>query len=110
MIKRKTATDRLIRAITRMRWRREHRHAPVSEQHQALVLKLRGHFGYYGITGNSQLLDRFLQAVKRRWQYWLNRRSQQRTWTWERFARFLRARPLPPAVPVHSILRHAANP
>ena len=35
VIKRKTATDRLSRAITRIgRWCREHRHAPVSEQHR----------------------------------------------------------------------------
>jgi RNA-directed DNA polymerase len=111
VIKRKTATDRLSRAITRIgRWCREHRHASVSEQHRALALKLRGHYGYYGITGNAQMLDHFLQAVRRRWHYWLNRRSQQRKWTWDRFARFMRARPLPPAIPVHSILRHAANP
>ncbi len=111
VIKRKTATDRLTRAITRIgRWCREHRHAPVSEQHRELAQKLRGHYGYYGITGNSQMLAHFLQAVKRRWHYWLNRRSQRGRWNWERFARVLRARPLPPAIPVHSTWRHAANP
>jgi hypothetical protein len=111
VIKRKTATDRLSRAVTRIgRWCREHRHMPVSDQHRELALKLRGHYGYYGITGNSLMLVRFLRATKRRWHYWLNRRSQQRKWTWERFARFLRVRPLPPAAPVHSTWRHAANP
>jgi hypothetical protein len=111
VIKRKTATDRLSRAITRIgRWCREHRHLPVGEQQRALAQKVRGHYGYYGITGNSRLLDDFLRAVERRWHYWLNRRSQQRSWTWERFRRFLRARPLPPAVPIHSLWRHAANP
>ena len=90
MIKRKTATDRLSRAITRIgRWCREHRHGPVSQQHRELALKLRGHYAYYGITGNSQMLMRFLNATKRRWHYWLNRRSQHREWTWERFARML---------------------
>jgi group II intron reverse transcriptase/maturase len=111
VIKRKTATDRLSRAITGIgRWCRAHRHTPISEQHRALAQKLRGHYGYYGITGNSQMLDHFLQAVKRRWHYWLNRRSQRGKWNWERFARVLRARPLPPAIPVHSTWRHAANP
>jgi group II intron reverse transcriptase/maturase len=111
VIKQKTATDRLSRAITRIgRWCREHRHLPVGEQQRALAQKVRGHYGYYGITGNSRLLDDFLRAVERRWHYWLNRRSQQRSWTWERFRRFLRARPLPPAVPIHSLWRHAANP
>jgi len=111
VIKRKTATDRLSRAITRIgRWCRAHRHRPVGEQHRALAQKLRGHYGYYGITGNSRMLNDFLRAVERRWHYWLNRRSQQRSWTWERFTRLLRARPLPPAVPVHSLWHHAANP
>jgi hypothetical protein len=111
VVKQQTATDRLSRAITRIgRWCREHRHAPVREQHRELVQKLRGHYGYYGITGNSQRLGRFLSEVKRRWRYWLNRRSDRRRWTWERFAHFLRACPLPPPIPVHSTLRHAAKP
>jgi group II intron reverse transcriptase/maturase len=111
VIKQKTATDRLSRAITRIgRWCREHRHAPVREQHQELAQKLRGHYGYYGITGNSHSLGGFLSEVKRRWRYWLNRRSDRRRWTWERFAEFLRACPLPPPIPLHSTLRYAANP
>ena len=111
VIKRKTATDRLSRAITRIgQWCRAHRHGPISEQHKALVQKLRGHYGYYGITGNAWMLEHFLNGVKRRWHYWLNRRSQRGKWTWERFIRMLRDRPLPPAIPVHSTWRHAANP
>jgi hypothetical protein len=111
VIKQKTATDRLSRAITRIgRWCREHRHAPVREQQQELAQKLRGHYGYYGITGNSHSLSRFLSEVKRRWRYRLNPRSDRRRWTWERFAEFLRACPLPPPIPVHSTLRYAANP
>jgi group II intron reverse transcriptase/maturase len=75
VIKQKTAKDRLTRAITRITlWCREHRHRPVGEQHRELVQKLRGHYGYYGITGNSYALSRFLHEVKRRWCYWLNRR------------------------------------
>jgi RNA-directed DNA polymerase len=111
VIKQKTATDRLSRAITRIgRWCREHRHAPVKEQHRELDQKLRGHYGYYGITGNSYSLSHFLSEVKRRWFYWLNRRSHRGRWTWARFARYLRARPLAPPICVHSMLRHAAKP
>ncbi len=111
VIKQKTAASRLSRAAKRIgAWCREHRHRDVSEQREALAQKLRGHYGYYGITGNSLMLTRFLSEVKRRWRYWLNRRSQRGRWTWERFARFLEQSPLPPAVPVHSIYRHAAKP
>jgi group II intron reverse transcriptase/maturase len=111
VIKQKTATDRLSRAITQIgRWCREHRHALLSEQHRALSQKLRGQYGYYGITGNSRSLGRLLSEVKRRWRYWLNRRSDRGGWTWERFEAYLRACPLPPPIPVHSTLRHVAKP
>ena len=111
VVKQKTATDRFSRAVARIeQWCRTHRHMPVKEQRDALAHKLRGHYGYYGITGNAWMLGRFLYAVTRRWRYWLNRRSQRGKWSWERFARFLRARPLPPPVAIHSLLRHAANP
>jgi len=111
VIKQKTAADRLSRAITRIgRWCREHRHAPVNEQRETLVQKLRGHYGYYGITGNSYGLSRFQSEVKRRWHSRLNRRFVRGGWTWARFARYLRAHPLPPPISVHSVLRHAAKP
>jgi RNA-directed DNA polymerase len=111
VIKQQTATDRLSRAITRIGWWcRKHRHAPVEEQRQELAQKLRGHYEYYGITGNSYGLSRFLSEVKRRWRYWLDRRSDRRRWTWARFGRYLRGHPLPSAICVHSRLRRAANP
>lgn len=111
VIKQQTANDRFTRSAKRIgAWCRAHRHWSVAEQHAALAQKLRGHYGYYGITGNSRMLARFLSEVKRRWRYWLNRRSQRGRWTWERFVRFLGSSPLPPPIPVHSIYRHAAKP
>lgn len=111
VIKQQTANDRFARSAKRIgAWCRAHRHWSVAEQHAALAQKLRGHYGYYGITGNSRMLARFLSEVKRRWRYWLNRRSQRGRWTWERFVRFLGSSPLPPPIPVHSIYRHAAKP
>jgi group II intron reverse transcriptase/maturase len=53
VVKRKTAVKRLSRARHRLNaWCRSHRHAPVAWQHQQLMQKLRGHYAYYGITGN----------------------------------------------------------
>jgi len=111
VIKQKTATDRLSRAVKRVgQWCRDHRHLPVGEQQRELVLKVRGHYAYYGITGNAWMLKRFLTAVLRRWRYWLGRRSQRGYWSWERLQRFLARMPLPQPVPVHSTWRHAAKP
>jgi hypothetical protein len=84
--------------------------ARVAEQHQGLSRKLRGHFAYYGITGNGRALSRFREPVVETWFKWLNRRGEQRRWTWERYARVLRVVPLPEAIVVHSVWRHAARP
>jgi RNA-directed DNA polymerase len=111
VIKQRTATGRLSRAVKRVgEWCRAHRHRPLAEQREHLAGKLRGHYAYYGITGNSRMLARFRSEVTRRWHYWLNRRSQRGQWSWERFRQFLARCPLPSATPVHSTYRLAAKP
>src|SRR5271169_5207132 len=90
-------------------WCEQTRHWSLVEQHQGLSRKLRGHFAYYGITGNGRALSRFRTQVVATWFKWLNRRGGQRRWTWERYARALRVLPLPDAIVVHSVLRHAAR-
>jgi group II intron reverse transcriptase/maturase len=111
VIKRKTSASRFSRALRRIsQWCRVHRHDKVADQHNALVQKLRGHFGYYGIIGNGEALERFRDEVGRRWQKWLNRRSDRPHMPWERFNRLLQRYPLPPVRVVHSIYRRAASP
>ena len=48
-------------------WCRANRHLPVKEQQQILTQKLRGHFAYYGITGNFRSLAWFRFEVVRCW-------------------------------------------
>ncbi len=51
-VKRSTAASRFARSMNRMRERcRLRRHDPVTEQQRQLSRALRGHYGYYGITG-----------------------------------------------------------
>ncbi len=110
LIKRKTAGKRLKRSLVRIsQWCRTHRHDRLGKQHQALVRRMRGHYGYYGITGNARWLTAFLHAVERIWQRWLSRRSQRAAIKWERFRELLRVFPLPRPRVVHSIYR-VANP
>ncbi len=111
VVKRKTAKARFSRALKCVgQWCRRHRHWRVADQHAALSRKLRGHYAYYGITGNARALVRFRYEVERRWRKWLNRRSWATRMNWEKFER-LRARyPLPPPRVVHSIYRCAASP
>jgi hypothetical protein len=63
-------------------------------QQRALGLKLRGHYGYYGRTGNRARLWTLLHWVERAWWRWLRRRSQ-RGLTWQAMTRLLRRYPLP---------------
>jgi RNA-directed DNA polymerase len=108
VIKRKTAGKRLRRSLKRIaQWCRAHRHDRLREQHRALSSKVRGHYGYYGITGNARWLARYHHAVKRIWQRWLSRRSQRATIGWRRFGQLLKVYPLPKPVVVHSIYRTA---
>ncbi len=76
-------------------WCRRHRHQPVEAQHAALGRRLRGHFNYFGVSGNFRSLLRLVEATKRAWYKWLCRRSQRKRLTWERCTDFLRQRPLP---------------
>ena len=70
VIRRKTAKQRLSRAITRVgQWCRSARHWKVKHQWQSLCQKLRGHYAYYGLTGNARSMQRFYRAVRARWRY-----------------------------------------
>jgi len=96
VVKRKTAKDRFSRALAAVtHWCRKNRHLPLKEQWQALRRKLSGHFGYYGITGNSRLLSRFGYLVAGVWRKWLSRRSQRSYLSWDDFRRLLAHYPLP---------------
>ena len=109
VIKRKTARKRLLRGLKRiMQWCRINRHKPVVYQYQKLCLKLKGHFAYYGITGNYRWLSRFVEGVKRIWRKWLNRRGGKSPMLWDKFNLLLDHYPLPAARVVHSI--YAAKP
>jgi group II intron reverse transcriptase/maturase len=110
-VTRKTSASRLQRAVHAIyEWCRENRHEPIAEQHRTLKLKVQGHYGYYGITGNARSLECFHTLVKRAWQKWLNRRSQRGGMEWDIFRQLLERYPLPPPRVVHSALRRAANP
>ena len=110
VVKRKTASSRLTRAVrTIAQWCRFHRHDPVREQHTVLSQKVRGHYAYYGITGNSFAIARFRYEVLRLWRKWLLRRRRAWRGTFDWFGRLLQRYPLPSAAAVHSVCRRVAK-
>jgi RNA-directed DNA polymerase len=108
VVRQKTSRKRHARTLRRLHeWCRKNRHQPIGVQHRILVKKLQGHDAYYGITGNSLMLERLRHEVKRVWRFWLDRRSQRARMTWERFHQLLKWFPLPQPRIVHSVYRVA---
>jgi retron-type reverse transcriptase len=70
---------------------------PTKQLWRTAASKLRGHFAYFGVCYNQPRLNHFYQACISALFKWLNRRSQKRSTTWERFALSLhRLLPAPP--------------
>jgi len=92
----KTRTARLTRAIkAAYDFCRRHRHEPIKAQHVGLCRRLRGHFNYFGVSGNARSLRRLREQVRVVWFKWLCRRSNRHRLTWERYCDLLRDFPLP---------------
>ena len=97
VVRRKTMRPRFTRGLVRIAtWCRQNRHLPLAEQRKTLSQKLRGHYGYYGLTGNFEALRRFAFEVTRVWHKWLARRSNRAAEQWDQFNRLLQRYPLPP--------------
>lgn len=67
----------------------------IKEWWKTLKAKLRGHFQYYGISGNMPMLKAFYKQALRMVFKWLNRRSQKQSMYWEGFHTYLSKYPLP---------------
>jgi group II intron reverse transcriptase/maturase len=104
VIKRKTARNRLHRAMQRAwRWCRKHRHEPLREQYRMLCWKIRGHYQYYGIRGNYRMLEKLYWYVVKAWWYWLSRRSHKGKIAWKEQKLYQLVYPLPMPKIAHAI-------
>ena len=91
-----TAKGRFARALKSVQeWCKTNRHLPVEAQHDYLARAIRGHYAYYGLTGNGKRLEWFRFQVARIWRKWLARRSRLRRMNWDRMNELLKRYPLP---------------
>ena len=83
--------DRFRRPLSRVAdWCRRHRHLPIWRSSERRSRKLRGHFAYYGITGNIASLEPLSpRRSNAGWHKWLSRRSEQARITVGAFRRAL---------------------
>jgi len=70
---------------------------PIKNFMNELKIKLQGYCRYYGITDNRNAVNNFIDEVKRLLYKWLNRRSQRKSFNWDKFNLFLEKYPLPRA-------------
>ena len=106
VVRQVTDKRRYARALRRVSDEcRRRRHHSIRAQHAWLSAMLRGHYAYYGISGNSRRLRWFAHQAVRVWKKWLSRRGQPGTFRWDRLNVMLKAYPLPPPKVVH---RYAA--
>ena len=105
VVMRKTSHKRLNRALKTMnQWCRKFRHQKLRWQVEQLGRKLKGHYGYYGLTGNFRSLQQYRWQVIAIWRRWLNRRSREHgSMPWARMHRLLAFWYIPPARVVHSV-------
>ncbi|MDE0054841.1 MAG: group II intron reverse transcriptase/maturase [Gammaproteobacteria bacterium] len=97
VVRQLTAKSRFARALKSVHeWCKRNRHLPIKAQHDHLARAIRGHYAYYGLTGNGKRLEWFRFQVARIWRKWLARRSRLRCMNWERMNEILKRYPMPP--------------
>ena len=94
--KRRTAPAKQQIALRRMKsWLKASRHLPKKQFFKSLKRKLTGHYNYYYVRGNSRSVWTFYSKVIEYAKKWLNRRSQRKSYTWEKFKRLLEYTKIP---------------
>jgi len=67
--------------------------------------KLRGHIQYYGVTFNIKAVGSFIWQSAKIMFKWLNRRSQRKSFTWEKYNLFIERNPLPKVKICHTLTK-----
>ena len=94
-VKRKTSKKKFAKKCKEVhRWIGRMRTMELAEIIKKLNQMLVGYYHYYGITDNSRKISDFRFRVIKSLFFWLNRRSQKNSYTWEEFSKMLRMYPL----------------
>lgn len=96
-LKWRTSKVRFRRALRSFKeWLKLNRCRPLRELWADALQKLRGHYAYYGVSDNAVWLTRFRKEVLHLLYEWLNRRGQRKSFTYQRFFRYVDVHPLSP--------------
>lgn len=97
-VKRKTSKKKYKASLLRCKeWMKENRTLTVDTFMKTMKAKIQGHCNYYGITDNRRAVGNFIDECRNLIYKWLNRRSQKKSFNWDKFVLFLKLYPLPRA-------------
>lgn len=107
LLGRKTSGKKFRKACIEINnWLRQVRSVQrISQWWPVLAAKLRGHYHYYGVSGNSRMIANFGYVTIRAVYKWLNRRSDRKSMNWDQLNAYLARYPLPPPRIVHNFYR-----
>lgn len=105
----KTSNKRLRSKLKNVKsWIRVHRSKyPLRQLWKTYCAKVRGHSQYYGVSFNYRSMACFIYKSARIMFKWLNRRSQKKSFSWEKFNLFMDKYPLPSVKIRHSLFARA---
>lgn len=101
----KTSGKRFRSKLNKLKdWAKQARNkSPLGEIWKTFCSKLRGHVQYYGVSFNTKMVEKFLYEAKKIIFKWLNRRSQRKSFYWNKFDLYVKKHPLPKAKIVHRL-------
>jgi len=95
-MKRKTMSKRFTAKLKAYKtWLKANRTLATPDIMRITAAKLRGHYGYYGVTDNSKCLANFAFEVRRILLKWLGRRGKRKCYNIDKFNLLLNRYPLP---------------
>ena len=111
VVSRRTMKSRFNRGLKSIsNWCKHNRHKPIEDQAKRLSVVLKGHYNYYGLTGNFRSIHQFCYRTARIWKKWLSRRSRNGWVTWEQLSAIVQPLPPPPAQDQKPILSTFSKP
>ncbi|WP_223492167.1 group II intron reverse transcriptase/maturase [Sutcliffiella horikoshii] len=84
-------------------WLKANRNKDIHEVKKRLDRSLVGYYNYYCLTYNVRYVDNFLDKIKKLFFKWMNRRSQKKSFNWDKYNLFLKRFPFRKPKLKHSI-------
>ncbi len=104
-VKRKTSRKKMSAKLKESKeWLKANQHMEIKVLIDKLRRSLKGYYNYYCITDNISEVANFQDKIQHYLFKWLNRRSQQRSFNWNKYILFMKKYPLPkPKVNIYDL-------